>query len=127
MFMVSQLLAYAAAAVAFGWGVAHLVPTRAAISGFGELAVGNRRILAMEWVAEGLTLIFIGVLAALAGSVGAGTNQLAVAIKAAAAGMLVAMAVLTASTGARTEVVFFRICPLVKAAAALLLVASIIT
>lgn len=125
--MLPQLLAYAAAGVAIAWGVAHLAPTRAVVSGFGELAADNRRILTMEWVAEGLTLIFIGVLAALAGSVGAGTNQLPVAIKAAAAGMLVAMALLTAFTGARTKVVFFRICPLVKSIAALLLLASIVT
>lgn len=122
--MVSDILIYASAAIAVGWGVAHLAPTRAVVSGFGELAAGNRLILTMEWVGEGATLIFVGVLVAVVGSVGAATDQLATAIKLLAAGMLVAMAVLTATTGARSDVVFFKICPAVKAIAALLLLAS---
>jgi hypothetical protein len=124
--MVSGILTYASAAIAVGWGVAHLIPTRAVVSGFGALAAGNRLILTMEWVGEGMTLIFIGVLVAVVGSAGAAPDQLATAIKVLAAGMLMAMAVLTAATGARSDVVFFKICPAVKAIAALLLLASIV-
>jgi hypothetical protein len=109
--MVSGIPTYASAAIAVGWGVACLAPTRAVVSGFGELAAGNRLILTMEWVSEGVTLIFVGVLVAVVGSVGAATDQLATAIKGLAAGMLVAMAVLTATTGARSDVVFSRSAP----------------
>jgi hypothetical protein len=43
------------------------------------------------------------------------------------AGLLVALAVLTALTGARTPIVWFKVCPaLLAASAALLLVASIL-
>ena len=125
--MVSGILTYATAAIAVSWGVAHLAPTRAVISGFGELATGNRLILTMEWVGEGVTLIFIGVLVAVVSAMGAATDQLTIAIKVLAAGMLVAMAVLTATTGARSDVVFFKICPAVKGIAALLLLGSIVT
>jgi hypothetical protein len=45
----------------------------------------------------------------------------------AAAGLLAALAVLTAMTGARTRVIWFKICPiLLGSSAALLLVASLI-
>jgi hypothetical protein len=123
--MVSEILTYAAAAIVGAWGVAHLVPTRAVVAGFGDLTPTNRQVLTMEWVAEGLTLIFVGALAATVGAVGSPDAPLAVAVKALAAGMLVAMALLTALTGARSGVVFFKACPAVKGMAALLLVLSI--
>lgn len=50
-------------AVVVVWGIAHIIPTRTVVAGFGELTADNRRIITMEWVAEGLALIFIGVLA----------------------------------------------------------------
>ena len=44
------------------WGVAHLFPTASVIRGFGPITQDNKRILAMEWIIEGVTLIFIGAL-----------------------------------------------------------------
>jgi len=41
-----------------------------------------------------------------------------------AAGMLVALAVLTAATGARTPVIWFKICPVLLTCSAALLVAA---
>jgi hypothetical protein len=35
-------------------------PTRAVAAGFEPVSLDNRRILVMEWIAEGVTLIFIG-------------------------------------------------------------------
>jgi hypothetical protein len=125
---MSGILAYAAAAIAIIWGAAHLTPTRAVVAGFGELAISNRLILTMEWIAEGVTLIFIGILVAVTQSIGgAAGSSLSAAIKLTAAAMLMAMAVLTALTGARSNVVFFKICPVVKAVAAMLLIGSSLT
>ena len=52
-------------AIIFTWGVGHLIPTRSVVTGFGDLTPDSRRIITMEWMAEGLTLCFIGVLGAL--------------------------------------------------------------
>jgi len=41
-----------------------------------------------------------------------------------AAGLLVALAVLTALTGARTKVIWFKVCPVLLASSAVLLVAA---
>jgi hypothetical protein len=57
--------AYAAAAIVVAWGAAHLAPTRAVAASFGEISLDNRRILVMEWMAEGITHIAIGVLVVL--------------------------------------------------------------
>jgi hypothetical protein len=61
----AEVLAYAAGGVLVLWGVAHIAPTRSVASSFGSLSVDNRRVLVMEWVAEGFTHIFVGLLVIL--------------------------------------------------------------
>jgi hypothetical protein len=80
----------------------------------------------MEWVAEGITYIFLGGLAALVMIYGGAKNDVRAIVYVVSAAMLVVMAVWTQLTGARTPVVFFKICPFVLATAAILLVASIV-
>lgn len=120
--MTSALASVAAALVGL-WGVAHAVPTRAVAAGFGDISTDNRRVLVQEWLAEAVTMW------ALAGLVlgvtfwgDAATSTLVYRI---VAGALLALALLTALTGARTPVVWFKICPiLLTASAGLLLTAG---
>ena len=58
--MLNQVLIYSGSAFILFWGVAHLFPTRSIVSGFGEISVDNKRIITMEWIIEGIALIFIG-------------------------------------------------------------------
>ena len=58
--MISDILLYTGAIIIFLWGVAHIVPTKSVVSGFGTISEDNKRIITMEWIAEGLTLCFIG-------------------------------------------------------------------
>ena len=120
----ADVLAYAAGGVLVLWGVAHIAPTRSVASSFGSLSVDNRRVLIMEWVAEGFTHIFVGLLVilmtALEGPFAAGS---AVVYRAAAA-FFALLVVWTAVTGARTPVIWYRICLVVLTAAAALLVAA---
>jgi hypothetical protein len=51
--MLANALLYAASLVVAAWGVAHLVPTRSVIAGFGAISVDNRRVLRMEWLLVG--------------------------------------------------------------------------
>ena len=118
----AALLAYVAAAILIAWGSAHLAPTRTVAVSFGGISEDNRRILVMEWIAEGITHISIGLLVILATAIeGAGdpTPELVYVVS---AGILVVLAGLTAATGARTPVVWFRVCPFVLTSSAVLLV-----
>jgi hypothetical protein len=123
---MSDILAYVAGAIALAWGVAHLMPTPRVVAGDEPLTADNRQILTMEWVAEGLTLVFLGVLIVVVTTSGSPSDAVRTAVTGLTAGMLLVMAGLTAATGARTRVVFFRICPIVKTAAAVLLVSSVV-
>ena len=60
--MVSEILLYVGGFLPLAWGVAHLLPTRSVVAGFGDISQDNKRIITMEWVVEGVSLIFIGLL-----------------------------------------------------------------
>ena len=120
----AALLAYVASAILIAWGSAHLAPTRTVAASFGAISADNRRILVMEWMAEGITHIALGVLVILATAIeGAGdaTTKLIYIVSAA---VLLTLAGLTAVTGSRTQVIWFRVCPFVLTAAGALLVAA---
>ena len=123
---MSTLLASLAAAITTVWGIAHLIPTRQVVAGFGTLSKDNRLVITQEWIAEGITLTFLGGLIGLVTGLDRVSNPIVTAVYGLAAGMLLVMAVLTAVTGARGSVVFFKICPVVKTVAAILLLASIV-
>ncbi len=74
----------------------------------------------MEWIAEGLTLCFIGVLVLLVTSFAGPRNLVSVLVYQVAAWMLVVMAGLTFVTGAKTSIIAIKVCPLVKSIVAIL-------
>ena len=120
-----EALAYLAAALTGGWGLAHAIPTRQVLAGFAPISQDNRRILAQEWLAEAVTMWGIAALMVVV-TVVEGDGGLAAWVYRIAAGMLMTLAVLTALTGARTPIVWFKICPvLLTVSATSLLIASI--
>lgn len=117
-----DVLLYVGSAIIFVWGIAHIIPTRSVVKGFGEISEDNTKIITMEWAAEGITLCFIGVLVLLVTAVGGSQGVVSALVYRISAGMLVVMAVWTALTGARTSVIPIKICPFVKTAVAILFV-----
>ena len=120
--MTNEILLYTGSAVSIVWGIAHLAPTKPIVKGFGDISSDNRRIITMEWIAEGLTLIFIGLLVLLITALYDHSNAVSIFVYRASAGMLVLMAALTALTGARTKIIPIKICPFVKLSAAVLFI-----
>jgi hypothetical protein len=118
--MINTILLYIGSGIIFIWGVAHIVPTKSIVSGFGELTDDNRRILIMEWIAEGLTLCFIGVLVFLITFLVGPQNLASGVVYRVCYIMLALMAALSANTGARTAIVPMKICPWVKITVAIL-------
>jgi hypothetical protein len=120
--MTNEVLLYIGSAVSIVWGIAHLVPTKSVVKGFGDISADNRRIITMEWLAEGFTLIFIGLLVLLITTLYDYSNTIALLVYRVSAGMLVLMAALTALTGARTKIIPIKICPFVKLSVAILFI-----
>jgi len=122
---VSAVLAYVAAGVVALWGVAHVMPTGKVVAGYSDTSRDNRLIITQEWVAEAITMWFIAAIVVVATALGGSQQSLVDWIYRISAAALFAIATLTAVTGARTAVIFFKVCPaLLSATAVLLLVAS---
>jgi hypothetical protein len=124
--IVDDILLLIGAGIIFIWGIAHIVPVKSVVGSFGNISADNKKILIMEWIAEGLALCFIGVLVFLV-TVFTGTGDPAIKIVFwACAVMLVVMAVLTIFTGARTAVLPVKICPAIKLIVAVLFITAMV-
>jgi hypothetical protein len=120
-----QVLAYTASVLIGVWGIAHAVPTKRVVAGFAPITADNRRVLTQEWLAESFTMWGMAVVVIAVTAASHDTRVTAIVYQV-VAGLLVALAVLTALTGARTPIVWFKVCPvLLASSAALLFVASI--
>ncbi len=108
-------------------GVAHAVPTRQVLAGFEPVTAGNRRIVLHEWLAEAFTMWGLAAVVIAATAAGGPVGDVRVWVYRAVPGLLVALAALIALTGARTPVVWFKVCPVLLAGSAvLLLVVSVL-
>jgi hypothetical protein len=124
---MAAILAYVAAAVVAVWGVAHAVPTGQVLAGFAPVTADNRRIILQEWLAEAFTMWGVAAVVIAVTAAGGADASARGWVYRVAAGLLVALATLTALTGARTPVIWFKICPVLLAgSAALLVVASVL-
>jgi len=122
--MANEILLYIGSVIIIMWGIAHLIPTKNVVNGFGAISADNKKIIAMESIAEGLTLIFLGVLPALVTILSDSQSQAANIVYLACAVMLLVMAALTLLTGARTPTIWYKICPAVKTVVAILFILS---
>lgn len=114
---MNEILLYIGGILPVFWGVTHLFPTRSVVSGFGEISKDNRRIIAMEWINEGFTLIFIGALVILNTIMGFHLSL----VYWLSATMLFSMALLSLATGAQTSQLPFKLCPVIFSSAAILI------
>lgn len=121
---MADVFALAAAGIVFLWGVSHVIPTRQVVAGFGDISEDNRRIITMEWVAEGLSFMFVAVLIVAVTWSGETLEAAEDLVYRVSSGFLVAIGVWTAMTGARTGVIWFKACPVVMSVSAGLLIAA---
>jgi hypothetical protein len=120
--MIKDIMIYTGSILAIIWGIAHLAPTRPIVLSMKNISRDDRLVFKMEWIAEGLALIFLGVLVLVINILHGVDNPVSHTVFRLSAVMFLVMAILTAFTGARTKVVFFKICPIVKIIIAALII-----
>ncbi len=118
--MVDLILLYLGSGLTVIWGIAHLFPTKSVVQGFGEISIDNKRIITMEWIIEGLSLIFIGVLVARVTVIDS-SNVVSTAVYLISVIMLLVMAVLSLFTGFKISFLPFKLCPFVFTTSAVLI------
>jgi hypothetical protein len=77
----------------------------------------------MEWIAEGLTHVTIGLLVILLAAIEGSASSTAELVYRLLAVALIVFAGMTAATGSRTSVIWFKLCPFILSIAAALLLA----
>jgi hypothetical protein len=118
--MNGNLLLYLASLLTTVWGVAHLFPTKNVVKGFGDISLDNQRVITMEWINEGATLIFIGVLTAAVTLVDP-TSLVARTVYWLAIGMLVVLSIISLFTGFKVNFLPYRLCPIIFTGSAILI------
>jgi hypothetical protein len=121
---VADALVYLGGAIVAFWGLAHTLPVKAVVAGFHLTSVDNRRILTMEWLAEAVSLVFLGALVVIVTATGGSSVAL---VQRSVATVLFAMAGLHALLGARTAVRPMQICPVVLGVSGALVLAGSLT
>ena len=118
--MLNQVLLYSGSAFIAFWGVAHLFPTRNVVLGFGEISADNRRIITMEWIVEGIALIFIGSINALVTAIDH-TSSISLGIYLSSVVVLIVLAIVSILTGFKINFLPYKLCPVIFITSAVLL------
>ena len=122
---MQQTALYLGSLLPIVWGVAHLFPTGNVVRGFGAISEDNQRIITMEWVNEGATLVFIGLLVAVVTSVDRGAD-VATATYLLSFAMLNVLSVISLFTGFHVHFLPFRLCPVIFSGSSLLILAGVL-
>lgn len=112
---------YIGAGLTILWGIAHLFPTSNVVAGFGEISADNKHIITMEWLVEGVALIFVGLLVAAVTYLDP-ANLVSQAVYTMAAIFLFALAIVSLLTGFKVNMVPFKLCPLIFGLSAVLII-----
>lgn len=125
--MFSYVLLYLSAiAVAF-WGGMHLVKTRPVVAGFEPLTDDNRHVLRMEWIVEGVALVFVATLIALVTGIQGPRTPGSGLVYGMSGGFLLTMAGVSLFTGSRASLLPYKLCaPIFTTAAALVLLGAFV-
>ncbi len=118
--MTGFILIIIGAAITIIWGVAHLFPTKSVVKGFGDITTDNKNIITMEWIIEGVALIFIGVIVAGVTFIGE-DNNVSVFLYLASSSVLIVLVVISLFTGFKVNFLPFKLCPVLFSTSALLI------
>ena len=121
--MTGHILIIIGAAITIIWGVAHLFPTKSVIKGFGDISTDNKNIIAMEWIVEGVSLIFIGVVVLGVSFIDA-VSETAAFVFIASFCILIVLALVSLFTGFKVNFLPFKLCPVLFTTSAILILSG---
>lgn len=123
--MIESGLLYLGGVLPIAWGIAHLFPTRGVVAGFGEISLDNRRIITMEWITEGVALVFLGSIVCLATWIDSDSPVAHAVYWSAVIGLNV-LSVVSGFTGARIRFLPFRLCPVIFTGSSLFILIALL-
>ena len=118
--MINHILFYVGGAITIIWGSAHLFPTKSVVHGFGEISADNKNIITMEWIIEGVSLIFIGVIV-IGVTIVDSISSVSVFVYFSSSVMLIVLAIISVLSGYKVNFLPFKLCPFLFTASAILI------
>jgi beta-glucosidase len=118
--VINQTLLFLGAFFTCAWGIAHLFPKKAMMKGFGDISEDNRRIIIMEWIVEGVILIFTGLLVAVV-TLADHSRTLSKVIYWSCFTELNVLSVVSLLTSFKVKLLPFKLCPLIFTGASILI------
>jgi len=125
--MIKKALVILGSLLTIIWGIAHLIATSSVVKGFGNISINNIRIIQMEWINEGLTLIFIGLLASSVTILENRIIKIKKIVYITSAIMLFSMAILSLFTGFKIDLIPFKLCPIIFSVSGVLILQGVFT
>jgi hypothetical protein len=110
--MINKILLFVAAFFLLAWGIAHLFPTNSVVEGFAGISIDNQRIIRMEWIIEGVALIFLAIILASVTYIDY-TSIVSKSIYLIVALMLITLTVVSFFTGFKINFLPFKLCPVI--------------
>ena len=106
------------------WGAAHLSATKSVVKGFDDISVDNKRIITMEWIVEGVALVFVGAIV-LAATLIDRTSEVSKAVYLLSIVMLNVLSAVSLKTGFKVRFAPFKLCPVIFTAASILILLGV--
>lgn len=117
---MKKKLLYIGGALTLLWGISHLFPTAGVVEDFGDISSNNKLIITMEWIVEGVSLIFLGLLTIIVTKTD-NESKLARNVYISIVTMLFALAIVSLFTGFRIDFLPFKLCPVIFSTSAILI------
>jgi len=121
MDMINTILLIIGAVFVLLWGISHLFPIKSVVKDFGDISQDNKYIITMEWIIEGFTLIFIGILVLLVTLLGGPEEAVSKLVFWISSVMLFGLAILSLFTGAKIDFIPYKLCPVIFTVAGILI------
>lgn len=119
--MANIILVLIGAILTMVWGITHLFPTKNVVRDFGEISDDNKNIITMEWIIEGMSLIFIGLLVLIISLLGGFDNEVVIYVNVISSIMLFSLALVSLFTGFKVNFIVFKLCPVIFTASGVLI------
>jgi CHASE2 domain-containing sensor protein len=120
---MKKKLLYIGGALTLIWGIAHLFPTAGVVKDFGDISHDNKLIITMEWIIEGVVLIYLGLLTIFVTKTDS-DSKLAKNVYISIISTLFVLAIVSLFTGFRIDFIPFRLCPVIFSISAILIIAG---
>jgi hypothetical protein len=113
-------LLYLGSGLTILWGISHLIPTKGVVNDFGDISEDNRHIITMEWIVEGVSLLFIGVLVSIVTAIDPNSLVSQAVYLVSSIGLIV-LAIVALFTGFKVDFFPFKMCPVILTISAILI------